>query len=239
MLSTLEHGLTAVEQLADGPLTVRELAERVGLPRQSTYRLLATLGKQGWVHLDASSNRYRLTARMWSIAVSSFERTDLVDRWRPVVRDLATVGETVHLAVYERGEVIYVDKADGAHPVRAYSELGGRAPAHCVATGKMLLAHAERVERERVLAGPLIRFTERTIVEPSALEHHLGEVMQRGHAVNLGEWRRDVGGIAVPIRDPASHVVAALGFSAPLQRLLDQRRELLRLLLAAVGPTGG
>ena len=233
MLATLEHGLNVVEHLAAGPLTARELADRMALPRQSAYRLLVTLARKGWVQLDPSTSQYRLTTILWSIAVSSFERTDLVDRWRPVVRALAADGETVHLAVYESGEVIYIDKADGPQPVRAYSQLGGRAPAHCVATGKVLLANVDRRERDRVLAAPLQRFTASTIVAPDALERHLAEVRERGYAVNLGEWRGDVGGIAVPIRDRVG-VVAALGFSAPLERLRQRRDDLLRLLVDAV-----
>lgn len=234
MLTTLQHGLELVEALADGPLTARELASRTGLPRQSAYRVAATLVACDWVALDQSTNTYRLTRRLWSLGARSEAGSDLLARWGPIVRELATTGETVHLAVYERGEVIYVDKAEGDNPIRAYTQLGGRAPAHCVATGKVLLAYAALAERERVLAGPLIKPTRRTISDRKRLEQQLAQVVVDGYAVNVGEWRDDVGGVAVPIRS-AEGVVAALGFSAPLVRLANRHAELLDRLQRAAG----
>ncbi len=239
MLTTLQRGLHVIEALADGPLTVRQISERIGLPRQNVYRIAVTLVEAGWVTTHPQSGAYSLTRRAWSIAHRSLDAGDLREMWAPTVRRLAATGDTVHLAVYEAGEVVYIDKAEGKNPVRAYSQLGGRAPAHCVATGKVLLASLQPVDLDDLLDGPLISATPATIVDRAMLRKHLEGVRQRGFATNLGEWRRDVGGVAVPILSPTGTVVAALGFSAPLYRLKRNIHRHLTLLQEAIAQQHG
>lgn len=236
-LSTLANGLCVVERLAEGPTSMRELAAAVGLPRQTTYRIVATLIAEGWV--DREGETYRASPRMWSLAAQSFSLTDLRDAHAGVVRRLADEhGESVHLAVYDRGSVVYIDKADGSHPVGSYTTLGGRAPAYCVATGKLLLAHAEPLALQRVLADGLVPHSPLTITAPDALRVELERVRVDGYAVNRGEWRLGVGGVAVAVRSPFNEVVAALGFSGPSDRILTRLDELVLALREATGADG-
>lgn len=234
VLSTLANGLAVLEALVGGGLSLREIADEVGLPRQTTYRLVHTLMVMGWVDRNASGDRYGLSPRLWSLGVRSFKLTDLRDVLAPAVRALAAdFGETVHLAIYDRGSTVYIDKRDGSLPIRSYTELGGRAPAYCVATGKVLLAHEGSREWEIVSSGGLNRFTELTITDPEELAAELTAVAAQGYAVNRGEWRAEVGGVAVPIVSPAGDVVAALGFSGPSDRILSQLDTLLEALREA------
>jgi IclR family transcriptional regulator, KDG regulon repressor len=100
------------------------------------------------------------------------------------------------------------------HPVRAYSKVGGRAPAHCVATGKAPLAH---VPYEQGVASlkVLHRFTPRTITSYSDVLEELEKTRARGYAANRGEWRETVFSMAAPIFDAQGHCCAALGISGP------------------------
>jgi IclR family KDG regulon transcriptional repressor len=234
-LNTLANGLEVLEQLIGSELTMRELAHRCGLPRQTTYRIVATLVGAGWVD-RTGDNTYRASPRLWSLAAQSFSLTDLRDAHASVVRRLAdTYGESVHLAVYDRGSVVYIDKADGSNPVGSYTTLGGRAPAYCVATGKLLLAHSDATTRELVLRGELTRFTPLTLSDPPLLRRELEQIRVEGFAVNRGEWRDGVGGVAVPVLSPFNEVVAALGFSGPADRILSRMEELILALREAIG----
>src|SRR4249919_1611288 len=115
-LSTLANGLRVLEHLVERPMSMRALATAAGLPRQTTYRIVATLMTEGWV--DRDGEVYRASPRMWSLAAQSFSLTDLRASLAGTVRRLAEeYGESVHLAVYDRGSVVYVDKADGSNPV--------------------------------------------------------------------------------------------------------------------------
>ena len=233
-LSTLANGLRVLECLVGQPMTMRALASACSLPRQTTYRIVSTLISEGWV--DRVGESYQASPRMWALAAESFTFTGLRDAYAPVVRSLAMeYGESVHLAVYDRGSVVYIDKADGSNPVGSYSVLGGRAPAHCVATGKVLLAYAEPSMIDALVAVGLEQHTPLTMTDPVALRFELEKIRDQGFAVNRGEWRLGVGGVAVPIFSPFNEVVAALGFSGPSDRTLTRVEELLLALREATG----
>ncbi|KQP83575.1 IclR family transcriptional regulator [Aeromicrobium sp. Leaf291] len=235
VLSTLANGLQVLECLAAGRTSVRHLSEELDLPRQTVYRVLRTLAALGWVELDRGDDTYCLTSKVWSIASRSFRLSDVRDTLSPVVQRLAeTFGETVHLATYERGEVTYIDKAEGWHPIRSYTELGGTAPAYCVATGKMLLALQSSAEVDRVLSQPLAAHTPTTVTDPGALRSELATALEQGYAVNRGEWREGVAGIALPIVSGPTGEHVAIGFSGPEARIQDRADELLAALREAV-----
>lgn len=149
---------------------------------------------------------------------------------RPCAEALAKRSrETVRLAVLDAvdpAHVVYIDKVDSSHAVRAHTRVGDRAPSHCVATGKALLAfNPEAVER---LEGrQLPRFTGRTITDHDRLARELARTRERGFSVNRHEYREDIVGIAAPIRSHEGYVVAALGISGPAYRLPAARIEAL------------
>jgi len=233
-LTTLSNGLRLVETLAEQPCTIREAADLLSLPRQSVYRLARTLVEGGWVDRDESTDTYSLSPRVWSLGVRSFNQTSVRDVLAPTVRTLAhEYGETVHLGIYDRGMVVYIDKADGSNPIRSYTELGGRAPSQCVATGKVLLADKVRTNPREVADLDLQAFTPLSPTDPDDLLAELAEVTRLGHAVNRGGWREGVGGLAVPILSPSGEVVAALGFSGPTERITAREAELLEALTSA------
>ncbi|MNS84161.1 Transcriptional regulator KdgR [compost metagenome] len=128
----------------------------------------------------------------------------------------------MHLSVLDRGEVVYVHKVDSPNPVRAYTQIGGRALAHCVATGKAMLAFQPDVTLQR-MAGSLAAATPDSIVEPKRFLQELDKVRRLGYAVNRGEWRESVCGVAAPICDGNGHVIAAVGLSGPAARFRPQK----------------
>jgi DNA-binding IclR family transcriptional regulator len=234
-VQTLSNGLRIVEALKDGPQSRAELQQRTGIERSAVYRLLRTLEAHGFVS-HSSDGRYRLGLYLWELGAAARGDPDLglTEASSPLIRQLAEeFGESVHLSVYNAGDTVYIDKAEGSHPIRSYTRLGGRAPAYCVATGKALLAHQPEEEQKRVADGSLERFTDKTITSPRRLMQELAGIRQAGFALNRGEWRSDVGGVAAAIIDVAGDPVAALGFSGPLQRIEERREELISALWSA------
>jgi DNA-binding IclR family transcriptional regulator len=130
---------------------------------------------------------------------------------------MAATGESVHLSVLDGLEVVYVHKVDSPNPVRAYTQIGGRAPAYCVATGKVQLAHVA-VSILQEVAGSLQHHTERTITGAEAFLKEMRKVREQGFAINRAEWRPDVWGIASPVMDARGSVIAAVGISGPAAR---------------------
>lgn len=229
-LRSLNNTLDVIEVLAASTQEVglSEITKQASLSKSAVHRILLNLVSRGYVN-GTAGGRYRLSIRFWEIGMSVFSRWGIQDLAHPHLQKLLEiVDENVLLAVYDRSDVIYVEKAESDHDVRAYSPVGGRAPAHSVASGLMLLAHQEPKEVDHVLAH-LERFTPNTIVDPAELRRVLVRTREVGYAVNIGQRRIDVNGVAAPITDWAGRVSVAISISGPAYRF--GRAELDRAIV--------
>ncbi len=239
-LQTLGRGLDVLEALRDRPLSIAELAEQVRFERSAVYRVVRTLETHGFLVRDDRSGMCRLGLKVWELGLRTDPVAEVRVAARPYVQGLVErFGETSVLAVYDAGEVLYIDRIEGTHPIGSSTQLGGRAPAHCVASGKALLAWQPTAEVERFLANGLERHTDHTITDPTALRVELEGIRHTGVAVNIGEWRADVGGVAAAIVTDGGAPIAALGLSGPADRLRDQVPEVSAALREAIGELRG
>jgi IclR family KDG regulon transcriptional repressor len=220
MNNTLIKGLGLLEVLArsDRALGVTELATRLGIGKSNAHRLLQALVDLGYVRRDPAGS-YAASIRLWELGSAMLANLDLrraSQAWMDWLLERSR--ETVHLSVLDGDEVVYVHKIDSPEPVRAYTQIGGRAPAHCVATGKAMLAWEGDIALAS-MAQRLRAWSPRTVTDPAEFLREMERVRQQGYAVNRGEWRESVGGIAAPVRDPGGRVIAAVGLSGPIDRL--------------------
>ena len=229
--SQLDRALDILELLAGspGPQGLTDIAEQVHGPKATVHRLLATLQARGYATQDSRTGRYAAGIRCFELGSLWASRLDLRAVAAPHAARLNELsGETVHLAVYDHGDVVYIDKIESCHPVVAKSQVGGRCPASCVATGRALLAYQPRAEIEEVLGGPLPAHSPQSITRPAELGALLDQVRRDGYAVNHGGYREGVGGVAAPVRDYTGTVVASLGLCIPEQRFGPDRFGALR-----------
>lgn len=203
--------------------TIDELSRALDLTRSNVHRTLQTLAHAGYVRRDETSGRYHATMKIFAMGARQLAGLDVRNLALPFMRALAKESEeTVHLSVLEGMTVVYIEKIDSPQPIRSYTEVGGRAPAYAVATGKALLAYQPQGYTERY-ALDLRRHTASTITSIAELEKELESVRRLGYALNQGEWRETVGGLAVGIFDGLTRVVASLGISGPVERLAKGR----------------
>ena len=219
---TLQKGLQLLELLATRPELdgIAKLSRALEWSKSNVHRTLQTLVSCGYAAVN--EGRYTATLRLWTVGSLVHGRLDLKSMAAPALAAIAEGSrESAHLSILDGGEVIYIDKIESPQPVRAYSQVGGRAPAHAVATGKALLAYqpAETIGR---LAQGLQAYTASTITDPDRLIAHLAEVRAAGMAINRGEWRDQVWGIAAPVMDAEGKVVAAVGVSGPAGRFTPE-----------------
>lgn len=221
MNNTLVKGLQVLEALAAsrGARGVSELAESLGMAKSAVHRLLQALLELGYVQQDDSRAGYRVSLKVWELGIRALASFDLRHAAEPAMyRLLEQTRETVHLSVLDGEQVVYVHKLDSPEPVRSYSEIGGRAPAACVATGKAMLAFAPAPFLDS-LARRLVQHSINSIVEPDLFLKEMERTRTLGYAVNRGEWRDSVHGVAAPIRGANGAVVGAIGISGPAHRL--------------------
>ncbi|SFR19881.1 DNA-binding transcriptional regulator, IclR family [Lentzea waywayandensis] len=221
MSQSLDRALTLVNQLATGPKTLDELSGVIGVHKSTTLRLLRTLESHRFVQRDGV-HHYRLGTALFDLANLALEERDVRRASEAALRDLnSRLGHTVHLASYEDGEVIYIDKYESRHQMRMYSRIGRRAPLHCTAVAKILLADLPAPALQKVLAGmEFPRLTANTITGPAAYLAELERVRANGYAVDNSEHEDFIHCIAAPIRGARGEVLAAVSMSVP-KVLLD------------------
>ncbi|HEY1706479.1 MAG TPA: IclR family transcriptional regulator [Trebonia sp.] len=210
------------------PRSLGEVAEAVKAPKPTTHRILSALVRRGYASHDAAAGEYGIGIRCFELGSLWAASLDLRQLASPHLRSLNTATqETVHLAIYDHGDVVYIDKIESPLPIVASSFVGRRSPASCVATGRVLLAYQPERELSRVLEGALPRFTDATVTDPAALRELLDQVRRTGAGVNHGALRDGVGGVAVAVRDRTGVVVASVGVCLPEIRFGPDRFETL------------
>ncbi len=234
MEKSLVKALRVMEALAvsDGPRGVTELAQQMGYQKSNVHRILTTLLEQGYVVRFDAGPTYQLNYKMFEIGSRVVSRLRLSEVVRPYLRRIVRrTGESAHIMIYHNSEVIYLDKIENNAPIRASSEPGLRAPAYCVASGKVLLAYQSDDEVRRVLR-KIRPHTPATITDPDALRAEIDAVHADGYAINRDGWRMGVSGAAAPVLVGQSHAIAALAILGPTDRLDDDRLHAAGRLLA-------
>lgn len=209
-------------------LTLTQLAERAGVPVSTAHRLIGELVTWGAV-ARTDDGSYVVGRRIWDLGLLAPMQSGLRDLASPYLHDLygATLA-TVHLAVRDGAEVLYVDRLAGHASVPVVSNVGSRLPMHATGVGKVLLAYAPIGVQQRVLADPA-RITPYTITQPGTLRRQLDRVLRDDVATTSEEMSLGACSVAVPIRS-ADQVVAALGIVVPS---LKQRARLAAALQVA------
>lgn len=223
---TLLKGLQVLEYVTCAGDSVRstDVATALELQKSNVHRVLKTLEAAGFVVQDPRSKEYRATLKLWELGSAVVSRLDLRQQAAPILRALRDEsGETVHLSVLEGADVVYIEKLDSMQPIGAYTRIGGRAPAYCVATGKALLSSLQPESLEP-LVQDLVAHSAHTITDRQQLLQDLSASRARGYSINRGEWRDDVWGLAANVKNRDGQVIAAVGVSGPMFRLGQEGR---------------
>lgn len=212
-------------------LPLSELARRAGLPLPTTHRLAGELVRHG--ALARAGGDYAIGRRLWEIGLLAPVPSTLREAASPFLNDIhAATRATVHLAVRDGEQVLYLERLAGRASVPVVSTVGSTLPMHATGVGKVLLAHAPADIRRRVLAA-LTRVTPYTVTQPGRLRDQLAQIRLTGYATTVEEMSLGACSVAVPVhRD--GQVVAAIGVVVPTLRR-DRPRLTAALQVAARG----
>jgi len=204
-------------------LSLIDLARRVDLPKATVHRLAARL-----VHLGAlertPDNRYQLGMRMFTVGAMVPVPRHLREAALPHMEQLfETFHETVHLAVLDGDDVLYIERIAGQHVARLPTRVGGRFPAHASAVGKALLAFTPRPERP---PHSLTRTGPRTVVHSGQLAHQLSQVRRDGFAVEYEESVRGICCVGAPIPGTPRGPLSAVSVAGAAHRMDVERVSL-------------
>jgi DNA-binding IclR family transcriptional regulator len=205
--------MQVLELLAFQPLSAPQVAATLQIHPRTARRVLVRLHEEGYLTRSDNTRRlYSPSMRVVALAGQIAARSPLTVRAAACVGLLhEEAGADAHLVVPSYLSALCLVHAGGAGGARIHPrEL---VPSHCTATGKALLAWRQRW-RDSVLAHPLERHTERTLVDPAAIARETDATRSRGYATEDGELEEGVRGVAAPVF-VGDEAVAALGVSGP------------------------
>lgn len=208
-----------------------ELTARSGLAKATVHRLAVQMVDVGM--LEKTGIYYRLGLRLFELGQLVPRQRTLREVGRPYVRKLAGLThETVHLALRDGLDVIYIDKLEGDRDPGEVSRVAGRMPAHATATGKTLLAHSNADVLEALAFRGLSPVTRRTTSSFAVLRRQLEKIRLEGYAREIEETRLGYMSIAVPVY-LGSDVVAAMSVTGTVQRLSPAQGRIIPALRQA------
>jgi DNA-binding IclR family transcriptional regulator len=220
-----------------GGLSLAQLAERVGLPRSTVHRIVASLAAEGLISAATSNGRVRLGPEFLRLAEAS--RRERWQELRPHMQDIfGSLDDTVECAILDGDESRFVDQIPATHGLRAVSEVGSTAPLHCTASGKALLSAFDDDEVIELLPSRLERCTPNTITSRDDLLEEIRAIRKAGVAYDRDEHTLGISSAAIAVRE--SHgALAALSVLMPTPRMAGREREIERILLRVRRDAGG
>ncbi|GAA1819557.1 IclR family transcriptional regulator [Planosporangium flavigriseum] len=238
LLRSVDRAVRVLDHVADapGPLAAKDIARDLDLTLPTTYHLLTTLVRAGYlVHLTAA-HAYALGHRLDDLA-RALRRQLAVPA--EVERIAAICHEEARAAAYytalRDGEMVVAYVADCPdHPRMRLLDVGFHHAPHATAFGKLMLAALDPAARDELLARTGTRaVTPWTVTDPHALRRQLDQVRATGLAIETDEVQSELGGMAAPVTDATGRLVGAVAVSMPTGQLLRRRREVERAVRTA------
>jgi IclR family acetate operon transcriptional repressor len=237
--SSAERSLRLLSLLAaEGrALTLADLAAQLALPKGTAHRICTQLLAAGFLARDVDERSFVVGPALRRLAFDTLNHGVVRGLRHDVLAELVReVGETCNFTTLDGTQVLYLDRVEAQWPLRLTLDVGSHVPLHCTASGKLLLAQMPPKDRDAVMAGlTLTRMTRNSIVDRSHLRAECEAITERGYACDNEEFIAGLVAVAVPVRNAAGVVRAAIAVHAPTARmsLEDARGQLDALKTAA------
>lgn len=238
--SSAERSLRLLALLAhEGrALSLADLAAQLGLPKGTAHRICTQLLATGFLARDLDERSFVVGPALRQLAFDTLNHGSVRGLRHEVLAALVQeVGETCNLTTLDGARVLYLDRVEAQWPLRLTLDVGSHVPLHCTASGKLFLAQMPKKARDATIDGlPLPRMTASTLTDPAALRAECDAIAQDGFSRDREEFMAGLVAVAVPVRDAAGEVRAALAVHAPTARMsmADAERRIDALKAAAL-----
>ena len=225
-IKSLDRAMAVFEFLSEAQgKTLSALSSDMGQSPATVYRILITLEGRGLVEFDQAGQVWHIGPQAFVIGARFLQRTSLVDRARPILRQLMEeTGETANLGVEQNGHVLFVSQVETTASIRAFFAPGTLSRLHASGIGKALMAQMDDARLDRLIADqPLEEFTTHTLTAPDRLKADLVETRARGFSIDDEERNLGMRCIAAPVFDIHGEAVAGISVSGPTSRIGTDR----------------
>lgn len=219
VVESVARALRIVEALAQSPAGLSETARRVGLPKSTVARLLATLEEMEAVERDEDGRLYRLGPIVQRLSSAAGGPAQLTAFARPYLDELTDLtGEAAGVAIPDGFKVHYVDQTEAEHPVQVRDWTGELIPMHVVPSGLVIMAHWPAQQIDRYLSRNLERMTPNTITEPTQIRERLAGIRERGYVWVYEEFVEGINSVASAVLERSGLITAAIHVHGPAYR---------------------
>jgi len=222
-MTSLARGLAVIRGFTQQKrsLTISQLSQRTGIPRAAVRRCLYTLSRLGLVASE-DGRTFALRPKILGLGHAYLSSTTLASSAQPVLDRISDVlHESSSIALLDGDEILYVARSSTTQRIMSVDlGIGTRLPAYCTSMGRVLLAHLAPSERDDYFTRvKLVAHTSKTQIAPDKLRNDLDAVVSAGYAIVDQELELGLRSIAVPVRDLAGKVVAAMNISTQASRV--------------------
>lgn len=226
--------LKVFELLALHPegLTIKEISENLSIPQSSTFGLVVTLFKNGYLTAD-SNKRYRLGPKLIELGSAAMDSLDISSQGIPFLKELMEeVQETIFMAVLEDSELVYIAKINSNRSIRTTAQPGQRKPVYCTGLGKIFLSFLPEETKEEILNNVELKpITPKTVTDIEVLKKQLTMFAELGYSVDDEENEEGLICFAAPIFGGEQRVRAAISVAGPKERMLKHKEHIVKKLL--------
>jgi DNA-binding IclR family transcriptional regulator len=212
---------------------VTDVAHKVGMPKSTTHRLLATLTQTGLLDRNKETLKYTIGPDLFLLGSLYLKTMDIVKAADPVIKTMNELtNEAVSVAILDRGNVVIVMKEESRYAFRYAVHVGSMFPAYASAMGKALLSELDEEELNNLYPNEkLTPVTEKTIISKTELKKELQEIKEKGISFDPEGSFEELEGIASKIQNASGIKVAAVAITVPVFRLNKEYRERLATLV--------
>ncbi len=237
-IQSLVGALDVLDALsAANGMTLSELSVALSRSPSTIYRILNTFSQRAMVEIDPVLQVWHIGPASFRHGSSFLRRSSILERSRPVMRDLMEeIGETANLGIERANSVLFVSQVETRETIRAFFPPGTQSPMHASGIGKALLSRKPEAELQRLVQRmPLEKFTPNTITDPKQLQQELAQIRAKGFAVDNEERELGMRCIAAPIVDSLGETIAGISVSGPTHRMAGQRFDTIGRLVRLAG----
>lgn len=235
-VQSVARAIRILEALATAPAGVSDTARRVGLPKSTVARLLATLEDGAAVERGPDGQTFRLGPMIIGLASSSAGTANLAMFARPYLQRLTVLtGESAGLGIPDGYRVHYIAQTDSENPVQVRDWSDELIPMHVVPSGLVIMAQWPPEAVDRFLDRPLESTSPRSVVDPGQIRSRLELIKEQGHAWVFEEFVEGISSVAAAVVNQDNHVVAAVHVHGPAYRFpaTGEEETIARLVMEA------
>jgi DNA-binding IclR family transcriptional regulator len=208
------------------PLSLTEIGKKLNFGKGTVHRILATLRSHRFVRQDPKTLKYGLGIMAAEMSTAIKVEDYIVKIIKPHLKKLSeSCPEAISASILEFNEIRYIARFESRESLRVSIGIGTKFPAHCTATGKVLLSALSNEQLEKMYADRenIQALTKNSIDSFSRLLKELKRIRNENLALDFEEALVGVNCVARPILDSKNEILTAISISGPVNRMTKQK----------------